>query len=131
MEKENERLRIERDAIRREHDVLRLENAQLRDDLRKERQMAETKIAAVHIDTERMVRECRHTQKAAMKAAAAAEAQMKRDASEWEAERRKLLRQLDTCRMWTMQSHTEGRVEHRVMANLGVQLQGQRGGSAA
>jgi len=120
--KENGRLRMDRDTIRREYELVRLENAQLKEDLRRERHAGEEKIAAAHIETER-TRECRQNQKAALKAAAWAEAQMKRDGSEWEAERRKLLRQVDTCRMWTMQSHTEG----RVMAKLEGKIMMQHG----
>jgi len=121
--KENGRLRMDRDTIRREYELVRLENAQLKEDLRRERHAGEEKIAAAHIETERTVRECRQNQKAALKAAAWAEAQMKRDGAEWEAERRKLLRQVDTCRMWTMQSQTEG----RVMAKLEGKIMMQHG----
>ena len=117
-QRENQRLRASRDAVRKECQALTLENTKLREKVRCERHSYEAKIAQVHVETERTVRECRHGQKTATKLATAAEAQLKRDTSEWESERRKLLRQVDTARMFTLQASVEG----RVMAKLDDQM---------
>lgn len=117
-QRECDRLRAGRDAVRRECEALTKENAKLRENVRRVRHDAEAKIAESNLEAERSIREHRHNQKQAMKLAASAEAQLKRDTSEWETERRKLLRQVDTARMFTMQSSVEG----RMMAKLDDQL---------